>query len=43
MKFIVNNLDFDKIYYYGESSPIHVSVGKIAEKHLQIMNLSDKG
>lgn len=43
MKFIVNNLDFDEIYYYGESSPIHINVGKIAEKHLQIMSLSDKG
>jgi hypothetical protein len=43
MKFIVNSLDFDKIYYYGESRPIHVSVGEKAEKHLQIMNVSDKG
>jgi hypothetical protein len=43
MNFIVNNLDFDKIYYYGESRPIHVSVGEKAEKHLQIMNVSDKG
>jgi hypothetical protein len=43
MNFIVNNLDFDKIYYYGDCKPIHVSVGENAVKHLQIMNVSDKG
>jgi len=43
MLFIVKNLDFDKIYYYGNDRPLHVSVGNESEKHLQIMNVSDKG
>lgn len=43
MLFIVKNLEFDKIYYYGKNNPIHVSVGNKSEKHLQIMNVSDKG
>jgi hypothetical protein len=43
MPFIVNDLDFDKIYYYGKDRPLHVSVGNESEHHLQIMNVSDKG
>lgn len=41
--FIVNNLDFDKIYYYGKDRPIHVSIGELQKKHLQIMCISEKG
>lgn len=43
MLFIVENLNFDKIYYYGNNKPLHVSVGNISEKHLQVMNISDNG
>ena len=43
MLFIVNNLDFDKIYYYGKDKPLHVSVGDKSEKHLQIMDVSKNG
>ena len=43
MLFIVNNLDFDKIYYYGKDKPLHVSVGHKSEKHLQVMNISENG
>ena len=43
MLFIVNNLDFDKIYYYGNDKPLHVSVGDKSEKHLQIMDVSKNG
>jgi len=43
MLFIVKNLDFDKIYYYGNDRPLHVSVGNKPEKHLQIMNVSANG
>jgi len=43
MLFIVNNLGFDKIYYYGNDRPLHVSVGNESERHLQVMNVSDKG
>lgn len=41
--FIVANLDFDKIYYYGKDRPIHLSVSKNMQKHLQIMNISENG
>lgn len=43
MNFIVNNLDFDKIYYYGKDKTLHVSISNVSEKHLQIMNVSEKG
>jgi hypothetical protein len=43
MLFVVNHLDFDKIYYYGNDRPLHVSVGNESERHLQVMNVSDKG
>lgn len=43
MLFIVKNLNFDKIYYYGNNKPLHVSVGNNSEKHLQVMNISDNG
>lgn len=41
--FIVKNLSFDKVYFYGKNRPLHVSVGNEPERHLQIMNVSDKG
>jgi hypothetical protein len=43
MLFIVNNLNFNKIYYYGKNKALHVSVGNESDNHLQIMNVSDKG
>ena len=43
MLFIVSNLKFDKIYFYGNDKPLHVSVGNESERHLQVMNISDKG
>jgi hypothetical protein len=43
IQFIVSNLDYDKIYYYGNNRPLHVSVNSKPEKHLQIMNLSENG
>lgn len=43
MLFIVKNLSFDKVYFYGNDRPLHVSVGSESERHLQIMNVSDKG
>jgi len=43
MLFIVKNLSFDKVYFYGNDRPLHVSVGNESERHLQIMNVSEKG
>jgi len=43
IQFIVGNLDYDKIYYYGNNRPLHVSVNSKPEKHLQIMNLTENG
>ena len=43
MLFIVKNLSFDKIYFYGNDRPLHVSVGNESERHLQVMNVSDRG
>ncbi len=39
-KFIVENLTFDRLYYYGSDKPIHLSINDKPIKHLQIMNQS---
>ena len=41
--FIVENLDYDRIYYYGDNMPLHVSSAEKPAKHLQIMSTNDKG
>lgn len=41
--YIVSNLEFDKLYYYGSARPIHISVSNKMLKHLQIMNESENG
>ncbi|TKB46329.1 hypothetical protein [Thalassotalea mangrovi] len=43
MGYIVNNLSFDKLYYYGADRPIHISVGQENAKHLQVMGISKNG
>jgi len=42
-KFIVDNLCFDKLYYYGADKPIHLSISAAPQQHLQIMNISKNG
>jgi hypothetical protein len=42
-RFIVKNLDFDRIYYYGDDRPIHVSISQTPVKHLQLMSESSLG
>jgi hypothetical protein len=42
-RFIVKNLRFDRIYYYGDNRPIHVSISDTPVKHLQIMCESSNG
>ncbi len=42
-RFIVKNLSFDRLYYYGDNRPIHVSISDTPVKHLQIMCESSKG
>ena len=42
-RFIVKNLSFDRIYYYGDNRPIHVSISDEPVKHLQIMCESSLG
>ncbi len=42
-RYIVGNLNFDKLYYYASDRPIHLSISAAAERHLQIMNLSKNG
>lgn len=41
--YIISKLEFDKLYYYGSTRPIHVSVSNAMQKHLQIMNESANG
>jgi hypothetical protein len=36
-KFIVSELNFDRLYYYGEGRPIHVSVNKSGARQIVIM------
>jgi len=38
--YIVDNLKFDRLYFYGDSRPIHISVGPENNRFVQIMNTS---
>lgn len=42
-KFICQNLPFDKLYFYGRTRPIHVSVADKPLRHLQLMQQSEMG
>lgn len=42
-KYIVNNLSFDRLYFYGDNRPIHISANEHPIKHLQIMQESIAG
>lgn len=44
VRFIVNSLNYDRIYYYGNNRPLHVSIHPTEPlKHLQVMGTSSKG
>lgn len=40
-RFVAENLDFDRLYYYGEDRPLHVSHGPQA--HRAVTLLTEKG
>lgn len=42
-QFICQQLNFDKLYFYGRNRPIHVSISEQPLKHLQIMQQSENG
>ena len=42
-RFITEHLNFDRIYYYGATRPIHVSVNDLPSRHLQLMSESSSG
>ena len=42
-RFIVKNLDFDRLYFYAVERPIHISFSEAPMKHLQIMCNSHSG
>ena len=41
INWVRNNLEFDKIYFYGESKPIHISYNKGINKN-EIYELKEK-
>jgi hypothetical protein len=44
VRFITKNLNYDRIYYYGNGRPVHVSIHPTEPlKHLQIMFESERG
>lgn len=43
VRYISEHLNFDRIYYYGDDRPVHVSVSDQQHKHLQIMQESENG
>jgi hypothetical protein len=43
VRYIVTNLNYDRIYYYGTNRPLHISCSSEPTKHLQIMKESEKG
>jgi hypothetical protein len=42
-RFIVCNLNYDRVYYYGADRPLHVSCSVQPAMHLQIMKESENG
>lgn len=42
-KFVVTQLPFDRLYFYGKDRPLHVSIGPENSKYVQIMKPSAKG
>ncbi|MDO6566506.1 hypothetical protein Q4561_05510 [Alteromonas sp. 1_MG-2023] len=44
VRLIVNQFNFDRIYYYGDDRPLHVSIHLTdPQQHLQLMNVSENG
>lgn len=44
VRYIVNNLNFDRVYFYGNNRPVHVSFHlEELQRHLQVMGLSESG
>lgn len=44
VRYIVNSLNYDRVYYYGNDRPVHVSIHPAESlKHLQVMGTSEKG
>lgn len=42
-RFITKHLRYDRIYYYGDKRPMHVSVNNEPMRHLQVMGESTAG
>jgi hypothetical protein len=42
-QYICQRLNFDKLYFYGRSRPIHISVSDESLRHLQLMQQSKNG
>ena len=42
-QWIVKNTPFDRLYYYGDDKPIHVSIGNENSRAIAIMRTSKKG
>ncbi|WP_226421870.1 hypothetical protein [Vibrio sp. E14] len=42
-KYICNNLEFDRLYFYGESKPTHISIGPNNTRYALIRKTRDDG
>jgi hypothetical protein len=43
VRYIINNLNYDRIYFYGRDRPVHISCSEKPVKHLQIMKETESG
>jgi len=43
VRYIVSRLNYDRIYFYGDHRPVHISVSRNPVQHLQIMQESNSG
>jgi hypothetical protein len=43
VRFITSKLNYDRIYYYGQDRPLHVSANASPARHLQVMKDSPTG
>lgn len=42
-KFIIKNLPFDRLYFYGNSKPIHISIGPENTRYVQLRHTKRSG
>ncbi len=43
VQYICDNIEFDRLYFYGKDRPIHISWNEAPLKHLQVLKRAESG